>query len=104
MHPSVETKMEVIQRCFELGENVQLVSEEIGYTRPSIYMWRRKYLQRGAAALMNPKDDPRCNLSEGETASAQEVDKLKAQIQNMQLEINTLKETLDILKKTSTSI
>jgi putative transposase len=99
MHPSVEIKLEAIHRCFELGENVQLVSEEIGYTRASIYTWRRKYMQRGVAALMNPKDNPRGILSEGEQVSSQEVDKLRTQIQNMQLEIDILKETLDILKK-----
>lgn len=99
MHPSVELKMDVIDRCFRLGENVQLVSEEIGYTRSSIYMWRKKYLQKGVTALMNPKDDPCGKLSEGEPASSQEVDKLKAQIQSMQLEIDILKETLDVLKK-----
>ena len=99
MHPSVEIKMEAIRRCFEHGENVQLVSEEIGYTRSSIYTWRKKYMQRGAAALMNPKDDPQGIVPEGEQASSQEVDKLRTQIQNMQLEIDILKETLDILKK-----
>ncbi len=67
MYPSVELKMDVINRCLKLGENVQLVSEEIGYTRSSIYMWRKKYLQKGVAALMNPKDDPRGKLSEGDT-------------------------------------
>lgn len=48
---------------------------------------------------MNPRDNPRDKLFEGEPASSQEVDKLKVQIQNMQLEIDILKETLDILKK-----
>ncbi|WP_242656593.1 helix-turn-helix domain-containing protein [Ruminiclostridium hungatei] len=81
-----------------------MVSEEIGYTRSSIYMWRKKYLQKGVAALMNSKDDPRGKLSEGEPASSQEVDKLKAQIQSMRLEIDILKETLDVLKKTPASI
>lgn len=51
MHPSVELKMDVIHRCFELGENLQLISGEIGYTRSSIYSWRKKYLQKGVSAL-----------------------------------------------------
>ena len=98
-HPSVEIKMEAIHRCFELGENVQLVSEEIGYSRASIYTWRKKYIQKGAAALMNTGDDPRGKLSEGEQSSSKEIEKLKAQMQDMQLEIDILKETLEILKK-----
>ncbi|MEG6613925.1 helix-turn-helix domain-containing protein [Pseudoclostridium thermosuccinogenes] len=41
-HPPLELKLEAIKRCFEMGENVQLVSEEIRYSRASIYTWRKK--------------------------------------------------------------
>ena len=34
-HPSAEFKYEVIHRCFELGEDVEYVSREIGYSRCS---------------------------------------------------------------------
>ncbi|MBQ9881592.1 MAG: helix-turn-helix domain-containing protein [Synergistes sp.] len=34
------------------------VSEETGYSRASIYFWRRKYHAKGLAALMNTGDDP----------------------------------------------
>lgn len=47
-HPSVELKLNTIHRCFELGENVQLVSEEIRYSRTSIYTGRKKYIHKGA--------------------------------------------------------
>lgn len=43
-HPPLQLKLETIHRCFELGESVQLVSEEIGYSRSSIYIWRKKYI------------------------------------------------------------
>lgn len=36
-HPSAEFKYEVLHRCFELGEDVEYVSREIGYSRMSIY-------------------------------------------------------------------
>jgi transposase InsO family protein/transposase-like protein len=98
-HPSLELKLETIHRCFELGENVQLVSEEIGYSRASIYTWRKKYILKGTVGLMNTSDDPRGKLTEGEPASSKEVEQLKAQIQDMQLEMDILKETLDVLKK-----
>lgn len=98
-HPSLELKLDTIRRCFELGENVQLVSEEIGYSRASIYIWRKKYILEGAASLMNSSDNPRGKLPEGEPSSNKEVEHLKAQIQDMQLEIDILKETLDVLKK-----
>ena len=69
-HPSVELKLNVLRRCFELGEDVQSVSTEIGYSRASIYVWRRKYLQRGTVALMNTADDPRGKLVAGTTTSS----------------------------------
>lgn len=30
-HPALGVKLDAIRRCFELGENVQFVSDEIGY-------------------------------------------------------------------------
>ena len=41
-NPSLEVKMDALHRCFELGESIKSVSEEIGYTRASIYAWRKK--------------------------------------------------------------
>ena len=35
--PSAESKYEVLRRCFELGEDVEYVSKEIGYSRMIIY-------------------------------------------------------------------
>ena len=46
-HPPLELKLEVLPRCFELGEDVQSVSDDIGYSTASIYQWRRKYIQEG---------------------------------------------------------
>ena len=36
-HPSAEFKYEVLRRCFKLGEDVEYVSGEIGYSRMTIY-------------------------------------------------------------------
>jgi len=98
-HPSIEIKLATLHRCFELGEDVQYVSDEIGYSRTSIYAWRRRYIQKGAVALMNTGDDPRGKLPKGEVSSSLEMEKMKAQIQDMQLEIDILKETFEVLKK-----
>ena len=35
-HPPAELKFEAIHRCFDLGEDVEYVSREIGYSRMSI--------------------------------------------------------------------
>lgn len=99
-HPPLELKFEVLHRCFELGEDVQSVSNEVGYSIASIYAWRRKYIQKGASALMNPhKERSREKLTGGKPASSRELHELNAKIQDMQLEIDILKETIDVLKK-----
>lgn len=43
-NPLVEVKMDAIHLCFQLGEIIKSVSEDIGYTRASIYGWRKRYL------------------------------------------------------------
>ena len=98
-HPPVALKLEVLSRCFERGEDVKSVSEEIGYSRASIYTWRRKYLQKGMVALMTPADDPRGTLMPGTVSSSEEIAALKAQMQEMQMQIDILKETINVLKK-----
>ena len=54
-NPPVEVKMNAIHRCFELGESIKSVSEDIGYTRTSIYSWRKKYLHAGITAVISDK-------------------------------------------------
>ncbi len=100
-NPPVEVKLDTIHRCFELGESVKSVSEEIGYTRASIYTWRKKYLKRGVVALMNDKNIilgtllKNCN----DSLEKQTIEDLKAQMVEMQMEIDVLKETIEVLKK-----
>lgn len=99
-HPPLELKLAILHRCFELGEDVQSVSDETGYSKASIYTWRKKYIQKGTAALMNPYNErKREPLIEGTASSSKEIDELKTQIQDMQLEIDILKETIAVLKK-----
>lgn len=95
-----------IHRCFELGESIKSVSEEIGYTRASIYSWRKKYLRGGITALMNDKNITPNTLTEGSlsTASAPDLAQLQTQIRDMQMEIDILKETINVLKKAPASI
>ena len=45
-NPSAKVKQDALHRCFKFGESIKSVSEEIGYTRASIYIWRKKYLRR----------------------------------------------------------
>lgn len=98
-NPSVQIKIDAIHRCFELGESVKSVSEDIGYSRASIYAWRKRYLQKGMAALMNEKNISPHPLKEGSSSANPEVEELKAQMFDMQLELDILKETINVLKK-----
>lgn len=48
---------------------------------------------------MNPSNDrPSGKLTEGSTSATDEIAAPKAQVQDMQLEIDILKETIDVLK------
>ena len=55
-NPPLEVKLNAIHRCFELGENIEYVSNDIGYSRASIYQWRKRYLEEGTLGLMNRKN------------------------------------------------
>ena len=99
LHPSPELKMETIRRCFELGENVKLVSEEIGYSRPTIYAWKRLYDQKGAVAFMKYQDIPRGKLEEPSNSTLEDIAEMKAQMRKMQLKIDVLEETIKVIKK-----
>lgn len=99
-NPPVEVKMDAIHRCFELGESIKCVSEEIGYSRASIYAWRKKYLQGGMTTLMNNKNIKPGVLTEGTQNSPNtEIQQLLTRMDDMQMEIDILKETINVLKK-----
>ena len=100
-HPSAEFKYEVLHRCFELSEDVEYVSREIGYSRMSIYTWRRKYLKYGMVGLMaKRKSIPRAPLPQEHALSeTEELEKLRTQLQELQFEVDVMKETIAVLKK-----
>lgn len=99
-NPPADLKMEVLRRCFENGESVKSVSEEIGYSRTSIYIWRKRYLQGGAASLMNAKDIRPGKLPDiDEKISSEELEALRNQMYELQMEVDILKETINVLKK-----
>ena len=86
-NPPIEVKMDAIHRCFELGESIKYVSEEIGYSRTSIYAWRKKYLRGGSVALMNDKNIKPSTLVEGTLDSPNaEIQQLLARMDGMQID------------------
>ena len=84
-NPPLEVKLDAIHRCYELGENIKYVSEDIGYIRASIYQWRKRYLKEGTLGLMNHKNITPGTLVESSVSStdisSDEINQLKAQIQ-----------------------
>lgn len=102
-HPSAEIKMDALHRCFEVGEDVEYVSRNIGYSRASIYNWRRLYLEKGAAGLMSSK-----KTIQREALISKQIPELpppaaavefQKQIDKLQMEVDILKETINVLKK-----
>lgn len=100
-HPSAALKYAAIQRCFEQGEDVEYVSREIGYSRMSIYAWRRKYLKYGMVGLMAKKNRiSRQPLSPTDPPmKPDDLEALQTQIRELQMEVDVLKETIEVLKK-----
>ena len=104
-NPPLDVKLDAIRRCFEHGENIKYVSEDIGYSRASIYQWRKRYLKEGTLGLMNNKNISSGELKEGTTpaessdSSSHEMAELRNQMLEMQMEIDILKETINVLKK-----
>ena len=102
-NPPLQVKLDAIHRCYELVENIKYVSEDIGYSRASIYLWRKRYLKEGTLGLMNNKNITPGKLKVGSSNdcdfSSDEIKQLQMQVQDMQLEIDLLKETINVLKK-----
>jgi transposase-like protein len=87
-----ELKQCVIKRCFINGESVKLVAEEIGYTPSLIYKWIREYCKKGHFSSMK-KNTANINVDPSDINSAEDIKTLKAQMLDMQMEIDILKET-----------
>lgn len=95
---SNELKHCVIKRCFIDGEPVKLVAEEIGYTPSLIYKWIREYREKGNFTSMK-KTTANINVNPSDINSIEDINALKAQMLDMQMEIDILKETINVLKK-----
>ena len=86
-----ELKHNVIKRCLIKGEPVKLVAEEIGYTPSLIYKWIREYREKGCFQPMK-KTTANINVNPNDITSAEDINELKAQMLDMQMEIDILKE------------
>lgn len=95
-HASLDLKMDAIRRCYYDGESIESVSRDIGYTPAAIKYWKRKYAKEGALSFMK-KPDTKKTIPDNDSAA--EIAALKAQIEDMQMDIDILRETINVLKK-----
>lgn len=96
----IELKQNVIERCLIQGEPVKLVAEEIGYTPSLIYKWLREYQKKGCFLPMTKKKSAaNIDVNPTDIISAEDINQLKVQMLDMQMEIDILKETINVLKK-----
>ena len=93
---SYEEKMTVIHRCVDNGEDIHLLAKEFNLHKSTIYTWRRLYLREGPTAFMAKKKQGKRTTKD---IQSNDVNELKAQLLDLQLENDILRETIDILKK-----
>lgn len=94
----MDVKLDAIKRCYENGETLKSVAEEIGYTSAAIIYWHKEYQKKGLVSLMK-KSDTDSKRTPEDIQNATDIETLKAQMMEMQLEIDILRETINIIKK-----
>lgn len=93
-----EFKMYAIRRCINNGETIKSIAEDIGYSSVAVWKWVHEYTEKGSVSLMK-KTDPNIPIDPKDIQSAEDIDALKARMIDMQMEIDILKETINVLKK-----
>ena len=94
VHPD-NPKLKALYRCFEMGEPVILVAEEMNINRSKIYRWRISYLRRGYTSLMSKQEKKPASQSEME----KEIADLRKQLAEVQFQLDVMNETFKVLKK-----
>lgn len=96
--PDTSLKLDAIKRCFSLGEDVEYVSRDIGYSRASIYSCYRKYKKFGVAGLMSSKKQIKRENMDFNTkpSKRQYISELQEQINQLQMEVDIQKEALGL--------
>ena len=95
-HPSAELKLNTLRRCFELGEDVEYVSRETGYSVAAIVSGKRSNCM---SSKKNIKREPLAPTQIQEPLTTDTSADFQEQINRLQLEVDVLKETINVLKK-----
>lgn len=98
---SPELKRNTIDRCIFRGESVKSVAEDIGYSHSLVYKWLREYQKKGCIPSVKKHiaDTLHTSSDISSLSSVESIEELKAQMLDMQMEIDILKETINVLKK-----
>ena len=91
-------KHNVIKCCLIQDKSVKLVTEETGYIPSLIYKWIREYREKVYFSPMK-KTTANIDVNPIDVISAEDINQLKAQMIDMQMEIDIFKETINVLKK-----
>ncbi len=101
-HHTTEEILNALRRCFTDCESVDSVAKDIGVDSTTIYKWARVYKKEGTQGFMKKRSRKELlpvREKEEPNRSIQDVEYLKAQLQEMQMEIDILKATIDVIKK-----
>ena len=77
--------------------SAQVVAEELGVSRGSLYKWKNQLLGHDASAPMNRQQDAPASPDRSELE--QQLDTLQRDIRRLQLEKDLLKKVNELLKK-----
>lgn len=86
---------DAILGCLLNGMSVKSISEALNYSPETIYKWRKIFLDQGYKINMSRAK----YTKNSKIPSQKELEKMRVQMHEMQLEIDILKETINVLKK-----
>lgn len=98
-HAPIRVKLDAIHRCYEMGEPMLSVAKDIGYTYASIYYWYQNYKKYGLMGLQNKRQPTNRKRAKEKELASDDAKALNEKIRSLQLEVDILKETLNIIKK-----
>ena len=90
---TAEAKAEIVARISDGHEPIMDVSIETGYSRATLYKWIRQYRGNGIIGLMG-KEKTKRKKAGGEPSA-----ELSKRLDEMQMQIDILVETINVLKK-----
>ena len=92
---AAELKEQAIRRCLIDGEPVRSIAEDIGYTESIVYKWLRSNREKGICSNMKKSK----KTTPSDLQAVDNIEDLKEKMLDMQMEIDILKETINVLKK-----